>query len=264
MPPLITLLTDFGTQDSYVGIMKGVIASICPSAQLIDLTHAIPPQDLAAARFNLTNAYLYFPATAIHVVVVDPGVGSPRRAIAVQTPHGNFVAPDNGVLSGVLERYDADQVQIVDLNQTEFWRTERPSHTFHGRDIFAPIAAHWAAGRLLEELGEPLALTDVVHCPLPQVVQTATGVTGCVQYCDRFGNAITNIAVDEVGADWRVEINGQAIAQHQTYSDVPPGELLALIGSYGWIEVAVSQGNAQERLGLTVGTPIQATFSKNS
>lgn len=264
MPPLITLLTDFGTQDSYVGIMKGVIAGLCPQAQVIDLTHDIPPQDIAAARFNVVNAYLYFPAATIHVVVVDPGVGSARRAIAVQTPHGRFVAPDNGVLSGVLDRYESSQVQAATLTNVELWRTPLPSVTFHGRDIFAPVAAHWAAGHLLSSLGEFLTLDELVSFNLPKLRTTPTGIEGHVQYCDRFGNVITTIpATALTGDDWCIQVGERAIAHQSAYSNVPPGDLLALVGSHGWLEVAVNQGSAQALLGVAVGDPLQLVRMKS-
>jgi S-adenosyl-L-methionine hydrolase (adenosine-forming) len=262
MPPLITLLTDFGTQDSYVGILKGVIAGICPEVLVIDLTHEVPPQDVAAARFNVMNAYLYFPATTIHVVVVDPGVGSTRRAIAVQTPHGGFVAPDNGVLSGVLERYESGQVQIVELTNLDLWRSPFPSATFHGRDIFAPVAAHWAAGRSIHTLGEPLALEDLVLFNRPPLTETSTEIRGHVQYCDRFGNLITTIPAEALnGKNWAIEVGERTIPHASAYSEVPPGEALALMGSHGWIEIAVNQGNAQAMLGLGVDSEIWGTFT---
>lgn len=258
MPPLITLLTDFGTQDSYVGIMKGVMARICPDAQMIDLTHGIPPQDIAAARFNLMSAYLYFPAAAVHVVVVDPGVGSTRRAIAVHTPHGRFVAPDNGVLSGILDRYESRQIQVVELSNPEVWRTPAPSATFHGRDIFAAVAAHWAAGRLTQDLGEPLAVTDLVPFELPALQQSPTEIEGSVQYCDRFGNVVTTIPVEALDEDvWSVVREDGLIELRHTYSDVPPGQPIVLMGSHGWVEIAVNQGSAKDRLGLAVGSPVR-------
>ncbi|NJM57077.1 MAG: SAM-dependent chlorinase/fluorinase [Synechococcales cyanobacterium RU_4_20] len=149
---LVTLTTDFGLQDAYVGVMKGVIWGIAPQVKLVDLTHSIAPQDLWAARFQLANSVPYFPPGTVHVAVVDPGVGSQRRAIAIQCSQGWLVGPDNGLFSGVLERYPAQKV--VNLSDRSYWRERSPSFTFQGRDIFAPVAAHLAQGVALEALGE--------------------------------------------------------------------------------------------------------------
>jgi S-adenosylmethionine hydrolase len=256
-PPCITLLTDFGTQDSYVGILKGVIAGICPQAVVIDLTHEIPPQDIAAARFNLLMAYRYFPAHTIHLVVVDPGVGSARRAIALETPLGRFVAPDNGVLSGVLADFRPEEMAGVSLDRPEWWRTDAPSATFHGRDIFAPGAAHWATGVPLQQLGSAVAIADFTPFPLKPYTRTAAEIQGSIQYGDRFGNLITTIPGTAITHRTQsVWIGDRAIPCHRTYGDVLPGQPLALIGSHGWLEIAVNQGSAREQLNLGVGDEV--------
>ena len=166
MAPIMTLLTDFGYQDGYGGVMKGLIASSCPTAQLIDLTHSIPPQNIAAARFTLLNAYAHFPLGTVHLVVVDPGVGTTRRAIALQISHGYLVGPDNGVLSGVVDAVGA--IAAVELTNPDYWRTAEPSTTFHGRDIFAPVAAHLVAGVPLEKLGATISPTSLTRIAIPQ------------------------------------------------------------------------------------------------
>lgn len=257
----ITLLTDFGTQDVYVGVMKGVIAQICPTAQVIDLTHALPPQDVAAARFHLMNAYPYFPEGTIHVAVVDPGVGSTRRAIALQLSGGVLVAPDNGLVSGVLAQYP-DTIQVgVELTNPDYWRSPTPSATFHGRDIFAPVAAHLAAGVSLEALGTPLSISSLVPLPLPPYETQGLGsdqtLKGCIQAIDHFGNGVTTIPAQTLqGQSWVMEIEGQRIPMGHTYGDRPPGDPLMLVGSHGWVEVAVNQGHAASQLGLRVGSPV--------
>lgn len=253
---LITLLTDFGLQDVYVGVMKGVIAQINPRLQVIDLTHAIPPQDLVAARFCLMNAYSYFPPETVHCVVVDPGVGSSRRGVAVQFAEGFLVAPDNGVLSGVLGLCPA--IAAVELTNTSYWRDASVSTTFHGRDIFAPVAAHLASGVPLEEFGKLINPDSLVQLPFPDYEQTNNKIRGCIQYIDHFGNLITNIPARAVaGKEWSVVLGNTWILRSDTYSDRALQEVVTLIGSHGWVEIAVNQGNAQSYLGLEVGSLVE-------
>ncbi|MGB3136233.1 MAG: SAM-dependent chlorinase/fluorinase [Nodosilinea sp.] len=248
----IALLTDFGLKDSYVGVIKGVIASLSPTAQLIDLTHDIPPQDCCAARFVLLSAYRYLPAGTVCLVVVDPGVGTDRRAIAVQTAQGYLVGPDNGVLSGVLASTPA--VGAVELLNPDYWRVAQPSATFHGRDIFAAVAAHLANGLPLERLGPGIEPRSLRQLPVAAPVATATGWEGVVQYIDRFGNAATTIAASVVACDsWELTVGDVTLPGVSTYGEVDPGGGLALVGSHGFVEVAVNQGSAQKKLGLAVG-----------
>lgn len=252
---IITLLSDFGIHDVYVGVMKGVIAQINPTLTLIDLTHEIPRQNITAARFNLMNAYPYFPDRTIHLAVVDPGVGSQRRAIALQVDNGFLVGPDNGLFSGILTQ--STIVGSVELTNPEFWRTPTPSATFHGRDIFAPVSAHLANGVPLEELGTVIEPSTLVQLPIPELTKTATEITGSIQYIDHFGNLITNIpAADVIGKSWSIRINQRQIPTGQTYSDRPLGELIALIGSHGWVEIAVNGGSAQSELQLELGNRV--------
>lgn len=257
---LITLLTDFGLQDSYVAVMKGVIAGINPEIPVIDLTHQIPPQAIALARFHLLTAFPYFPPGTVHVGVVDPGVGSQRRAIAVELAEGSvLVGPDNGVFGGVIQQYPVKTA--VTLTNPAYWRVAEPSATFHGRDIFAPVAAHLASGVPLAALGEPIAAQRLIDLDLPGWQATPTGVTGVVQAIDQFGNLITNIpAIALQGQSWQVLWRDQIIPRATTYSDVPPGCLVALIGSHGWLEIACHRGNAAQQLKAVWGDPITVTW----
>ena len=252
---IVALLTDFGWQDAYVGILKGVMAGINPRLTAIDITHGIPPQNLAAARFCLMQAYPYFPAGTTFLVVVDPGVGSQRRGIAVQFPGGYLVGPDNGVFGGVLSQSRA--IAAVCLTNTAYWRSSQVSSTFHGRDIFAPVAAHLASGVPLYCLGDPIDPNSLVQLPLPAAIAAAEGMVGCIQYVDSFGNLITNIPAAAVtGKTWSVRLGDVLLPGRQAYSEVERGEAVALIGSHGWVEIAVNQGNAQSKFQFAVGTQV--------
>jgi S-adenosylmethionine hydrolase len=255
MGTIITLCTDFGTRDGYVGAMKGVLLSIAPQATLVDIAHDIPRQSVAEGAFTLATACGYFPEGTIHLVVVDPGVGSARRPVAVRTRRHFFVAPDNGVLTYALR--DQEPLEIVHLTRREYWRSEI-SHTFHGRDIFSPVAAHLANGVPLEELGEPTQ--DMVQLPLPAPVQTDDGaIRGHVIHVDTFGNLITDIPAQMLAHRQASRvIVGQAHIREiaTTYAAVEPGHLLALIGSHGYLEVAVREGSAAQVAAAGVGAPV--------
>lgn len=251
---LLTLLSDFGLSDIYVGVMKGVIAQV-NSITVVDLTHQIPPQNVAAARFCLMNAYPYFPAGTVHVAVVDPGVGSKRRAIAVEFADGFLVGPDNGLFSGVLSQSPA--IAAVELTNPKYWRTPAPSNTFHGRDIFAPVGANLACGVPLNQVGSTIDPGTLVQLAIPERI-TDSGVVGCIQYVDHFGNLVTNIpATDVQGQSWSVVAAGQTIAGCQTYSNAAAGQAIALIGSHGWVEIAVNGGSAQAQLQLDWGAKVE-------
>ena len=263
---IITLTTDFGLADGYVGTMKGVILGIAPTAIVVDISHDIlppSPQDWGArgvreAAYTLYAAYPYFPQGTIHVVVVDPGVGSERRAIALRTPQATFVAPDNGVLSYVVagERVE----EIVHLTNPRY-HLSPASCTFHGRDIFAPAAAHLARGIPLAELGQPLA--EIIVFPLPRPQARPDGaIVGQVIHVDRFGNLITSITATDLadhsllGASV-IEIKGQSIRGiASNYAEVATGKLLALVGSSDRLEIAVSGGSASQALEAKVGDEV--------
>ncbi|QSJ17837.1 SAM-dependent chlorinase/fluorinase [Nostoc sp. UHCC 0702] len=248
---VITLLSDFGDRDVYVGVIKGVIAQINPKLAIVDLTHQIPPQNIAAARFCLMNAYGYFPVGTVHVAVVDPGVGSTRRAIAVEFAQGFLVGPDNGIFSGVLSQSPA--IAAVELTNLNYWRTPKPSKTFHGRDIFAPVAANLASGIPLKQLGQEIEKATLVQLNIANCNQTATGVTGCIQYIDHFGNLVSNIPESYVqGKTWYVQAAGLTIPGCETYADVEAGEAIALVGSHGWVEIAINSGNAHSQLQINL------------
>jgi len=263
---IITLLSDFGLSDSYVSVMKGAIAQINPTIMLIDITHQISPQDIGSGRFALMTAFPYFPLGTVHVAVVDPGVGGKRRAvgIAISTPFGEpmgfLVGPDNGIFSGVLDQFSA--YTAVELTNAEFWRTDEPSSTFHGRDIFAPVGAHLASGVPLAELGAAIAPESLVQFSLPPCFQVETTIHGCIQAIDHFGNLITNIPGTSLFQPWSVIIGTTNILAAFTYSDRLAGELISLIGSHGWLEIAINSGSAQTLLNLKIGDPIKVKLDK--
>ncbi|HEY9750564.1 MAG TPA: SAM-dependent chlorinase/fluorinase [Allocoleopsis sp.] len=260
---LVTLLTDFGLSDIYVGVMKGVMAQVNPGVRVIDLTHEVPPQDIGAARFCLMNAYPYFPPGTVHVAVVDPGVGGARRAIAIELEDGFLVGPDNGLFGGVLSQHRA--IAAVELTNAEFWRSGQLSSTFHGRDLFAPVAAHLASGVALQALGVAIDLASLVQLPIPGYRSEGNRVWGSVQYCDRFGNLITNIPGGAVeGQAWAIVVGEREIAGVLSYSDRDPGVLLALVGSHGWVEVAVKEGSAEAQLQLQVGDVVEVLLKPNA
>lgn len=251
----ITLLTDFGTADGYVAAMKGVIASICPDAAIDDATHAIPQGDVAAAAFALARFWRLYPPGTVHVVVVDPGVGGDRRAIAARADGRLLVAPDNGVLSRVFAAEAPDA--IVSLDDPSYHRTP-VSATFHGRDIFAPAAAHLARGEPPAALGSPV--DDPVGLPWPSPSRGRDDeVIGEVVHVDRFGNLITNLPAAWTRRAREVRVGDVGIGPtRRTYADVERGELVALIGSLGLLEVSVRDGSAAERLGAVRRTPVTA------
>ena len=250
----ITLTTDFGDRDPYVGIMKGVILGIAPAAQIVDLTHQIPPQDIAEAAYSLQSAWPYFPAGTIHVAVVDPGVGSDRRPLLVTTDRNRFVGPDNGLFSFALELPGA---QAWALDQPQYWRPD-VSRTFHGRDIFAPVAAHLAAGIPPAALAAPIS--DPVRASAPLAERRGNGeIAGCVIHVDRFGNLITNVPGEWLaGPAWACEVAGQTVhGLAPAYAAAPVGALLLLIGSGGAVEIAARDGNAAARLDARRGTRVR-------
>ena len=259
---VLTLLSDFGDRDTYVGVMKGVIAQINPLVTVLDLTHQITPQNKAAARFCLMNAYPYFPFGTVHVAVVDPGVGSVRRAIALEFADGFLVGPDNGIFSGVLSQNPV--IASVELTNQEYWRTPHKSTTFHGRDIFAPVGAHLASGVSLKQLGKPIDPATLVQLDIAKSSLTETDAVGCIQYIDHFGNLVTNIPESYVqGKIWHLEAAGVTVPGGETYSDVKVGEAIALVGSHGWVEIAINSGNAQLQLQMQLGDALKVIKVEN-
>lgn len=251
VPAPIVLLTDFGLQDSYVGIMKGVIATICPQVHCIDLTHAIPPQQVHLGSLCLKQAHGYFPPGSIFLGVVDPGVGSQRRAIAVDCGQAIYVGPDNGLGTGLWQERGIKR--CVALTNADYWWEREVSRTFHGRDIFAPVAAYLANGVEFEQLGSPLDPASLISLPPSPLTITPERITGTIDYIDHFGNLISNIPAALVSAQDRVVYQNQSFPLGNTYNDVPPGTVLALMGSHGFVEIAVNGGHAQARLNAQIG-----------
>jgi S-adenosyl-L-methionine hydrolase (adenosine-forming) len=256
----LTLLTDFGTQDAYVAIMKGVITTIAPGTNIIDITHQIPPQDLITTRFQWMSAFPYFPLGSIHLAVVDPGVGSDRRAIALELPSGYLVAPDNGIIGGILTL--ETPITAVELNRPAYWLKPNFSNTFHGRDIFAPVAAHLANGVPLGELGTPIDWRSLVQLPMPKAQWSREKRwEGCIQAIDRFGNLITNLRGDLVaGKNWAVDLGNNSIPGKTTYANARHREAVSIIGSDNWIEIAIRNGDAEAHFQATIGDTVKLSL----
>jgi S-adenosylmethionine hydrolase len=253
--PIITLTTDFGQADGYVGTMKGVILGICPEATLIDITHEVRPQAVRQAAYLLSTAVPYFPPDTVHLVVVDPGVGSERRAMAVQTARATYVAPDNGVLDMALAQ-DPPQ-RAIHLRDPRF-RLPKTSATFHGRDIFAPAAAYLACETDPLKMGDSIPLSDLISLPSFQPERRPDhSLLGLILHIDHFGNLVTNFRSPLPIDSPVVQVGDQKIAGvRRTFSDVRPGEPVAYIGSTGYLEIAIREGDAAHQLGVDLGDPI--------
>jgi S-adenosylmethionine hydrolase len=250
MVPIITLTTDFGTRDSYVAAMKAVLLQNCPAARLIDITHDIPRHDILNGSINLERAVAAFPAGTIHLAVVDPGVGADRKILIANIHGQTIVCPDNGLIAWAWRRLDGGQT--FELT----WRPPAPSSTFHGRDIMAPIAAQLANGRPVQDIASPFAdpvFLDIVPAPPSSLI-------GRVIYLDAFGNATTNIPADatRLAGARAIFVNGRNVGPlRTTYSDVAPGEPLALIGSSGLLEIAAREDSAAVQLHIKVGNEVR-------
>ena len=244
MRAIITLTTDFGTADGYVGEVKGMLLSLAPNAELVDITHDIPPQDVDQGRLTVARVWRRFPSSTVHLVVIDPGVGSNRAALAVQSDGRFLVGPDNGVLSPAL--------LVAGARVVELPLPPRSSATFHGRDVFAPAAAALARGESIEELGRVASSPIVRRTPEP-VRRSDGALEGEIIVLDRFGNAVTNLIGLRGGT---IDVGGRSIAVRHTYSEVASGEPVAVTGSTGFIEIAVRDGDAARALGLTRGDKV--------
>lgn len=251
---IITLLSDFGTRDGFAAAMKGVMLEIAPDACLVDASHEVVAGDVYAAAWGLAQYWRLFPAGTVHLAVVDPGVGGTRKAIAVQADSRYVVAPDNGLVTRVVE--SADDWRAVEITERVYARSTI-SASFHGRDVFAPAAAHLAGGVPLERLGSLVVGIETLEIEAPARVEG--GVAGSVAHVDRFGNLITDIPGDWIEPTWRVRLEEKTIGSlRRTYSDVPDGEVVALVGSRGTLEIAIRGGSAAERLGVTRGARVRA------
>ena len=256
-PSFISLLTDFGTSDWFVGTMKGVIGQIAPETRVTDLTHEIPAGDIRAGAFSLRAAYHFLPKGTVHLGVVDPGVGSKRKAVAVQTADYMFVGPDNGLLSWALR---AENIKAIHSLQNEAYFLSPVSRTFHGRDIFAPVVAHLSRGVPISKFGPPQ--TDLVCLPWPELRRTDGRLVGEIIYLDRFGNAITNIDTASLHALGKRKIGVMAKGKRlcslrDHYGAVPAGKPVAVIDSSGFLEIAINGGNAAKQLRLRVGDSVK-------
>ncbi len=274
-PPIVTLTTDFGTADGYVAAMKGVMLGIEPRLTLVDVSHDVPPQNVAHGAFVLAEATRHFPAGAVHLAVVDPGVGGSRKPLLLVTPDTRYVAPDNGLLTRVLAPYGSandpgapflspilaplpEGCRAYELANLRY-RLPDVSHTFHGRDVFAPAAAHLSSGVPPEEFGPPVA--EVVWLNLPPPAESPGQIEGRVIHVDRFGNLITNIALADEGAGRAVVVDvGGLCIQGLSRSYEESDGVLAIVGSQGTLEIAVRDGNAARQFGLGVGAPVGVLF----
>jgi S-adenosylmethionine hydrolase len=257
---IVTLLTDFGTEDPYVGMMKGVLLSRAPGVRIVDLSHGVPPQSVRVGAWFLAHAWSFFPEGSVHVAVVDPGVGSSRKLVLALDRGHAFLAPDNGLLGPVL----STEARVFELDAERLAR-EGASATFHGRDILAPAAAALATGRSPQECARG-DLVPEASVAFPKARRLGPGQVECeVLLADRYGNLILSAQPEDLGdahADWIAEAAGRRIPLRRVYAEAAPGELLALVDSYGALEIAVREGNAAARLGLRPGDTV--LFSRSA
>ncbi len=257
--PIITLTTDFGLSDHFVGVMKGVILGIQPAAQLIDISHGVEPYNIVDGAFTIAQAYGYFPKKTIHVVVVDPGVGSARRPLLAEMAGQYFVGPDNGVLSMIFAR---EKPRVRHITNDRYF-LHPVSRTFHGRDIFSPVAAHLASGIRPAQFGK--RIEDYIRTSFDTPIHTGKHTwTGAILKIDHFGNLATNFHVDQFPSirthAFALTVGRQNITRLAlTFSECAPGELFAVVGSSGYIEIAASEGSAAKALGCGAGAPVELT-----
>ena len=253
---MIALLTDFGIRDHFVASMKGVILTIAPTVTIIDITHEIEPQNVRQAYFTLSACHRDMPPGTIFVAVVDPGVGTNRRPILVETGRGYFIGPDNGTFGFAV----GEARRVVELRDQRFHRTG-PSSTFDGRDVFAPAAGHLAAGVMAEEFGPEIR--DPVDLQLPNPVADGDVIRGEILHIDRFGNLITNLPSESLRDGMAFEITGRRITRHcRAYADAPDNEPFAIRGSAGLVEICINRASAAAVLGAVVGTKLLAMYSE--
>lgn len=262
MSQIITLTTDFGLQDHYVSTMKAVILGIAPEVRLVDISHDIPPQDVMAGAWVVRNSAFFFPPGTVHLVVVDPGVGTERKPVALEIMEQIFVGPDNGIFSLIA---NLPEYKATNLTAEKYWKVN-PSNTFHGRDVFAPVAAHLANGVSREKLGDPVEKLITYRWATP--IADKAGIQGWIVHIDRFGNLISNIPEDLIGNS----VNGRRVKIYvgntilheivKSYGYVEDGEPVAYIGSSGMLEIAINKGNASEMLSVKKGAQISIVLQK--
>jgi S-adenosyl-L-methionine hydrolase (adenosine-forming) len=256
---IITLTTDFGDGSSYVAAMKGAVLSVNPAARLLDLSHRLPPQSLVATAWFLADSLPWFPPGTIHVVVVDPGVGTGRALLCVEWSNQVILAPDNGCWTPILQSDDSPP-RVYRLENPRLWRPT-VSPTFHGRDVLAPVAGHLSLGATPADLGPRVSHWASLTLPDPEI--TTDGVRGEVVVVDTFGNLVTNIGAGMIRPDFRVLVDLKEVSRFvQTYGDAEPGTLVVLIGSTGRLEIAVVNGSAAARLGVSVGTVVEVRLGE--
>jgi S-adenosylmethionine hydrolase len=261
--PVISLTTDFGLRHGFVGVMKGVIYNLSPDVKIVDISHSIAAQDVHEGAMALWRAYSFFPAGTVHVYVVDPGVGTDRRPMAARIGDYFFVGPDNGLITPIIEDGERNNqtMEFIHLNNPKFW-LHQISHTFHGRDIFSPVAAHLANGVPLKDIGVPVK--DPVRLKMPRPKRTSTGWRAHVTVVDVFGNLTTDLPAEALQG-WTdvlfrlrgAEVNGIV----ESYGHRQPGELVAVVDSENYIEIAVVNGSAQERLDARVGDIVEVIIN---
>lgn len=260
---IITLTTDFGLRDGYVGVMKGVIWGICPDAKIVDITHHIPPQDIFQGSIALQRMVPYFPANTIHIAVVDPGVGTNRKPIAAKIGSQFFVCPDNGLLSRVVEmgKNKDQEPRFYELNNPAYWLSEI-SHVFHGRDIFAPVGAHLACGVPLDDVGVPISNPILFSVPQPQLLENK--IIGEVISIDNFGNLATNIMthhLEEYPKNFTIRIEDTKITDIvKTFGERPQGSLVGLIGTQKDLIIASVNASAYDKIKVSVGSTVEIIF----
>jgi len=263
--PVITLTTDFGYKDPFVGIMKGVILSINPSAMVVDITHDISPHNICEASFVIAESFSYFPHRTIHVVVVDPGVGSIRRPLLIVSGYHYFIGPDNGIFSRIYN--SAEGLQVINITSEHYFLPER-GKTFHGRDIFAPAAAWLSRGLKINNFGDPVS--NYVTLPIPETKRLRENMlVGEVIYVDRFGNLITNISSSEIesltqnnsAVEIKVSIRDKEAPFKKHYAEASNKEISCLINSFGLLELFVKEGSASSAFGISVGEKVSVDFS---
>jgi S-adenosylmethionine hydrolase len=250
---VVTLLTDFGLRDHFVAAMKGVMLSLNPEVEFVDISHLIPHQDVFAGAFTLGQTWALFPPKTVHLAVVDPGVGTARKGIAAAAADHYFVAPDNGILTWVMDQPDFAAYEIT----ADHYFRKPISNTFHGRDVFAPVAGWLSRGTPLEHLGS--RLDEPVRLKVPPVKKVREGlIQGAILAADQFGNLITNLKPDDVPASCKIILSGQReiTSFRRTYSEGAPGELFLIPGSSGYLEISVKNGSAESMLNLKPGAPV--------
>ena len=265
MVAIITLTTDFGLADSYVAQMKGVILGINPEVRIVDVSHEIAPQNIREAAFVLSTVQSSFPKGTIHLIVIDPGVGTKRRAIILRTPQADFIAPDNGILSYIIQQFStqtgkqhqimSSQLEAVTITNSQYFRFP-VSNTFHGRDVFAPVAAHLSLGVPLKSFGKPVTTLEILPIPAPYLAPDGS-LTGEIIHIDGFGNLITNIRGEDLLSKTLIINIGKKTISGLSRSYVEGEKLIAIINSNGYLEISVKEGNASTYLHLGVGSEVK-------